>query len=248
MHALVNAFFALLLAIFDSSAHAETVRVAVASNFVVTMRALAERFEAETGNTVRLSPGSTGTQYAQIHQGAPFDLFFAADTIRPRLLEEHGVAVAGSRFTYAIGGLALWSPQPGLVDSRGDVLRGTAFRHLAIANPKLAPYGMAARQVLEALGLWAELQPRLVFGENIGQAFQLVASGNAELGFVARAQVVALGDASNDTGWQPPLGLYSPLEQQVVLLSEDPTARALLQFVRSDAGRALIRDHGYETP
>jgi molybdate transport system substrate-binding protein len=231
-----------------SLAGAETVHVAVASNFVPAMRILAERFEAETGNRVSLSSGSTGKQYAQIHNGAPFDLFFAADAHHPELLELQGHTVADSRVTYAIGQLVLWSPQPGLVDADGKVLFGKGFRHLAIANPGLAPYGAAARQVLTSLGLWDEIQSRLVFGENVGQTLQLVVSGSAKLGFVARAQMLALENAQSGSWWQPPQSMYPPLHQQVVLLSEQPAARALWQYVRSEEARQLLRRAGYEVP
>ena len=237
-----------MLAVVTSLAGAETIQVAVASNFGPAMRVLAERFEADSGHRLRLSFGSTGKQYAQIRNGAPFDLFLAADTRRPELLEAQGLVVPGSRFTYALGQLVLWSPQPNLVDAGGEVLRGNAFRHLAVANPKLAPYGAAAQQVLMRLGLWDALQPRLAFGENVGQTLQFVVSGSAELGFVARAQVMALEAAQRGSWWQPPSSLYAPLAQQAVLLSEQPAARALWQFLRSDAAHRLLRHSGYDLP
>lgn len=244
----VNALYGCVLALVASLAGAETVQVAVASNFVPVMRVLAERFEAKTGDHVSLSSGSTGKQYAQIHNGAPFDLFFAADSRHPELLVSQGLAVPDSRMTYAIGRLVLWSPRPGLVDASGDVLFSDGFRHLAIANPRLAPYGTAAQQVLTSLGLWDKIQSRLAFGENVGQALQLVVSGSAELGFVARAQVMALDPDHQASWWQPPQSLYPPLQQQVVLLSDQPAARALWQYVQSDQARNLIRQAGYETP
>ena len=244
----VNLLFGCVLAFVASLAGAETIRVAVASNFAPVMRVLAERFEADTGNLVRLSSGSTGKQYAQIHNGAPFDIYFAADARRPELLEEQGYAVPHSRFTYAIGQLVLWSPQPGMVDADGRVLRGNRYRHLAIANPKLAPYGAAAQQVLTSLGLGDELQSRLVFGENVGQTLQLVVSGSAELGFVARAQVMALEAERRGSWWLPPQSMYTPLQQQLVLLSERKGARALWLFVQSDEARKVIRQAGYDVP
>ena len=248
MRVLVHAVFGCVLAVRTSLGEAETIRVAVASNFGPAMRVLAERFEADTGHRLRLSFGSTGKHYAQIRNGAPFDLFLAADTRRPELLEAQGLAVPGSRFTYVLGQLVLWSPQPGLVDARGEVLHGTGFGRLAIANPKLAPYGAAAQEVLTSLGLWDALQPRLVFGENVGQTLQFVVSGGAELGFVARSQITALEAEQRGTWWQPPSSLYAPLAQQVVLLSEQPAARALWQFLRSDAARRLLRHSGYDVP
>ena len=244
----VNALFGCILAFVTSLAGAETLQVAVASSFAPAMRVLAERFEADTGNLVRLSYGSTGKQYAQIRNGAPFDLFFAADARRPELLENKGLVVQGSRFTYAFGQLVLWSPQPDLVDAGGEVLRGNRYRHLAVANPKLAPYGAAAQQVLSSLGLWDETRSRLVFGENVGQTLQLVVSGSAELGFVARAQVMSLGAKHRGSWWQPPQSTYTPLQQQVVLLSEQPAARAFWKFVQSDQARKMIQQAGYDIP
>src|SRR6185503_5824845 len=162
---------------------ADEVRVAVATNFTATMRALVAEFETRTHHTVLLSFGSTGNQYAQIRNGAPFDAFFAADAQRPELLERDGVAVAGSRFLYAVGRLALWSKRADYVDSDGRVLASGDYRHLAIANPELAPYGAAAREVLQARGLWDNLQGRVVQGQDVGQAYSFVATGSAELGF-----------------------------------------------------------------
>jgi molybdate transport system substrate-binding protein len=164
------------------------------------------------------------------------------------LLENQGLVVQGSRFTYAFGQLVLWSPQPDLVDSGGDVLRGNRYRHLAIANPKLAPYGAAAQQVLSSLGLWDETRSRLVFGENVGQTLQLVVSGSTELGFVACAQVISLGAKHRGSWWQPPQSTYTPLQQQVVLLSEQPAARAFWKFVQSDQARKMIQQAGYDIP
>ncbi len=227
---------------------AEPIRVAVASNFRVALEEVAERFEHRSGHEVVLISGSTGKHYAQITHGAPFELFFAADDRRPRLLEEQGLAVAGSRFTYGIGQLVLWSPQPGYVDAGGAVLENGDFRFLAIANPELAPYGRAAKEVLEGLGLWGELDSRLVRGENVGQAFQFVASGNAELGLVALSQIRQGTSARGGSLWEVPRDLYGPIEQQVVLLRESEAAMELLEFVRGDEARAVLRDHGYDLP
>ncbi len=241
----------ILLAIFAplaacSPSGPET-RIAVASNFQAAMRDLARRFETTGGRSVSLSFGSTGKQYAQIVHGAPFAAFFAADAERPRRLEEDDLAVEGSRFTYAVGRLVLWSPEPGYVDPQGKILEHGRFRHLAVAQPKLAPYGEAARQVLVARGLWNRLEGRLVRGENVAQAYQYVASGNAELGFVAYAQI-ALDDAPKGSFWEVPQTLYSPIEQQAVLLKENEAARKFLAFVASEEGRAIVRAHGYATP
>lgn len=183
---------ALLLAIMMlavGQSIAEEIRVGVASNFANAVKTLAEHFEIDTGHKVTLVFGSSGELYAQIRNGAPFDAFLAADIKRPELLEKEGIALPGSRFAYASGKLILWSPMAGYVDPDGKILKQGDFRHLAIANPKLAPYGMAAREVLQARGVWDVLKVKTVRGENIGQAFQFVRSGNAELGLVAWSQV-----------------------------------------------------------
>ena len=227
---------------------AETTRVAVASNFTDAISSIVERFETSTGHKVTLSFGSTGKHYAQIRNGAPFDAFFAADRRRPELLEEEGVALPGTRFTYAVGKLVLWSPGRGVVDPQARVLERGEFRHLAIANPKLAPYGRAAEEVLRARGLWARLSGQLVRGENIGQTFQFVKSGNAELGFVAYSQLKRPNQPIEGSYWNVPQALYTPIEQQAVLLKDSETARSFLSFVRSAEAVTLIREYGYETP
>lgn len=227
---------------------ADEIRVSVASNFTEAIKSIAGRFEATTGHKVILISGSTGKQYAQIINGAPFDAFFAADTKRPKLLDEEGIALPGSRFTYAIGKVILWSPKAGFVENSIKVLEHGEFRHLAIANPKLAPYGKAAQEVLQAHGLWYAQRGRMVRGENIGQAFQFVKSGNAELGFVAYSQVKRPGHPIEGSFWEVPQSLYSPIEQQAVLLKESDTARAFMLFVKSDEALDIIRGFGYGTP
>jgi molybdate transport system substrate-binding protein len=248
---------ALVLACGLPSLQAAELRIAVATNFTRTATALARQFEQQTGHTVRLAFGSTGKHYAQISHGAPFDIFFAADERRPALLEKDGIAVPGTRFTYAQGRLVLWSPDENLIDANAAVLDTGDFRKLAIANPKLAPYGMAAKEVMQARGLWKKLQPRLVRGENIGQTFQFVRTGNAPLGFVAAAQVFSNHKEPDNhstkpkvTGsyWEPPQSLYTPIIQQAVLIKDTPTARAFIEFVKTDAAHALIQKHGYHTP
>ncbi|WP_456445464.1 molybdate ABC transporter substrate-binding protein [Thiolapillus sp.] len=241
-------WLALLLVGWGSSSPADEIQVAVASNFAPAVRQLASRFEKETGHQVKLSFGSTGKQYAQILHGAPFHAWFAADAYRPMRLEEAGRIVPGSRFTYARGRLVLWSPQLGLVDDEGEVLRRGDFRHLALANPRLAPYGLAARQALEKLGLWQILQNRLVRGENIGQTYQFVKTGNAELGLVAASQVLGRSRTEKGSFWLLPADLHGPIEQQAVLLRDEEAARAFLAFAASEAGRAIIRANGYEVP
>jgi molybdate transport system substrate-binding protein len=245
-------FLKLLLAtstlLVASQTTATEIRVAVASNFTRAIGVAADVFEMDTGHKVTLAFGSTGKHYAQIRNGAPFDAFFAADLVRPKLLEQEGLTVPGSRFTYAIGKLILWSPEASLVDAEGRVLEHGEFRHLAIANPKLAPYGLAAREVLQKRGLWDDMSKRLVRGENIGQAFQFVASGNAELGFVARSQLMRPGYEIEGSYWDVPPELYTPIEQQAVLLKDSEAARSFMSFVRSEEAIRIIRDHGYETP
>jgi len=227
------------------------VDVAVAANFIAAARAVAAGFERAGGDRVRLSFGSTGNLYAQIRNGAPFAVFLSADARRPRLLEAAGLAVPGTRFTYALGRLVLWSADPGLIRGSGAVLRSGRFRHLAIADPRTAPYGSAARAVLERLGLWRRMRPRLVIGENIAQAFQFVASGNAELGFVALSELPSAHGPHPGSRWRVPQRLYPPIRQQAVLLrraADDPAARAFLAYLRGPAARRAIRAHGYGLP
>jgi molybdate transport system substrate-binding protein len=223
-------------------------RVATASNFATVMKVIAVRFEEATGHRITLIVGSTGKHYAQVLNGAPFDVLFAADTLRPALLERGGQAVAGTRFTYAKGKLVLWSSTPDLVDSDAVVLENGNFRHLAIANPTLAPYGAAAREVMEAMALWDLYSQRLVRGENVSHAFNFVRSGNAELGFVAYSQVADPNRPAGGSLWIVPPSLYSPIEQQAVLLRDTDAARRLLAFVRSDEALSIIQAHGYDIP
>ena len=231
------------------AAQADTVSVAVAANFTAPMQKIASAFEADTGHKAELSFGATGKFYAQITHGAPFQVLLSADDTTPARLEREGKAVARSRFTYAIGTLVLWSAQPGYVDAQGAVLKTGDFKHLAIANPKVAPYGAAALQVLDQLGATAAVQPRLVQGENIAQAFQFVATGNAQLGFVALSQVMADGKLTSGSAWQVPASLHDPIRQDAVLLNKgqgNAAAAALLQYLKGDKARAVIRGFGYE--
>jgi len=234
---------ALLVAAGESAA--DEIRIAVATNFLGAMTALVERFEETSGHTVLVSSGSTGGHYAQIKNGAPFEAFFSADAERPRLLEAEGIAVPGSRFLYAIGRVALWSSRAGYVDADGKVLETGDFRHLAIANPELAPYGAAAREVLMSRGLWGRLQPRLVTSQDIGQTYGFVKTGNAELGFVAWAQLKQPSGEVAGSYWLVPESLHEPIEQEAVLLRDVPAARALMEFVKSPEAREIIRSHGY---
>ncbi|MDF1566026.1 MAG: molybdate ABC transporter substrate-binding protein [Deltaproteobacteria bacterium] len=228
-----------------SAAGPPVLRIAVASNFAGPARELAARFEAKQGVRVLLAFGSTGKHAAQIEHGAPFALFLAADAERPRRLEASGRAVAGTRATYALGRLVLWSPEPGRVDATGEVLARGEFERLAIANPRLAPYGRAAREALEALGLWERLAPRTVRGENIAQAHQFVESGNAELGLVAASQVLRPGREAPGSSWEVPARLHGPIEQQAVLLEDTPAARAFLAFLLGEEAGEIIQRWGY---
>lgn len=228
-------------------ATAGEVRLAIAANFHDTAEHLATRFEETTGHSTRISYGSTGKLYAQIRHGAPFDAFLAADQARPQRVEQDGLAVPGSRFTYAVGKLVLWSPDPAAFTDPAAYLRSGKFRRLAIANPRTAPYGLAARQTLEHLGLWANLENRLVRGESISQAFQFVATGNASAGFVALAQT--RDDHDGGAFWEVPASHHEPIAQQAVLLERgrnNEAARAWLDFLRSREAQDIIRQYGYD--
>jgi molybdate transport system substrate-binding protein len=228
---------------------AGSVTVAVASNFTRTAEDIAARFTKQSGHTVSFSAGSSGKLYAQVGNGAPFDVFLSADAERPERLEQDGLAVAGSRFTYALGRLVLWSNDPALKDCKAALAAGR-FRHLSIANPKTAPYGVAALAVLARLGVPAEsLGGRLVQGENIAQTLQFVASGGAQLGFVALSQLRGASAPVGSCRWEVPADLHAPLLQQAVLLRRaggNAAAAEFLRFLRADTARELIRRDGYD--
>ena len=227
---------------------AETINVAVAANFTNTMKALAEPFEASTGHELALSFGSSGKFYAQINNGAPFDVFLSADQQKPEALECEGRIVPGSRFTYALGALVLWSSRPELVDERGIVLGRGHFRKLALANPRLAPYGVAATEVLSNLELLEATRPKWVQGENIGQTYQFVRSGNAELGFVALSQIMSDGHIDGGSFWRIPLDLYNPIRQDAVILKRaenNAGAKALMAFLRTESAVRIMESYGY---
>jgi molybdate transport system substrate-binding protein len=249
---MVRALIALLLPLaLAGAARAAEVQVAVAANFMVPMQKIAAAFERETGHKAVLSFGSTGRIYAQVRNGAPFDVLVSADDETPLRLEQEGRTVPGTRFTYAVGRLVLWSAMPGVVDDQGAVLRRPGDSKIAIADPRLAPYGAAAAQAMHELGLAKALQPRLVQGDSIAQAHQFVATGNAPMGFVALSQVMADGRIARGSAWIVPAQLHEPLRQDAVLLAagrDNPAARALLAWLRSDAARVIIRAHGYELP
>ena len=244
-------FFGLLMG--ASQTFADELKVAVASNFYPTMKVIAKRYELSTaGSTghhkVILIPGSSGKHYAQIMNGAPFDVFFSADVERARLLEQEGKVVAGTRFTYALGKLVLWSSIDNYVDSKGEVLNKKDFRYLAIANPKLAPYGKSAEEALRALQLLNNLKGRLVQGENIAQTYQFISSGNAKLGFVSYSQIMKPDLPIDGSFWEVPQSIYQPIEQQAVLLKDSYIGREFLSFVKSDESLGIIYESGYNLP
>jgi molybdate transport system substrate-binding protein len=227
-------------------ARAAETRIAVAANFTEPAREIVARFEAATGHKAVLSFGASGQFFAQIANGAPFDVFLSADAERPIRAERAGLAVPGTRFTYATGRLALWSRTPDLVDARGAVLAQGGFEKLAIADPKTAPYGLAAVQTLRRLGLYERLSPSLVTGASITQAYQFTETGAAELGFVALSQVVAHDRGSR---WIVPSSHHDPIDQQAVLLKtgmSNPAARAFVDFLKGPEAKAIIRRYGYE--
>lgn len=239
----------LAVLLLAGSARAADVQVAVAANFSAPMKRIAAAFEQDQRHKLVLIAASTGKLYAQIGNGAPYQVLLAADAETPARLEREGRAVAGSRFTYAVGRLALWSRAPGGVDDQGHVLRHGAFRHLAIANPKLAPYGAAALEVLAGLGLGTTLAPKVVQGESIAQAYQFVATGNAELGFVALSQVFADGQLTQGSAWVVPHQLHAPIRQDAVLLEpgrNNAAAAALLAYLRGEKARQIMRAFGYD--
>jgi molybdate transport system substrate-binding protein len=244
--------FALPLIVFGlaaSPASADEVQVAVAANFTAPMQRIAADFEKDTGHKVVLSSGATGKFYAQIRNGAPFDILLAADDETPAKLEKEGLGVPGSRFTYAIGQLVLWSAKPGFVDDKGEVLNKGDFRHVSIANPKLAPYGAAAVEALAKLGLLSAIQPKFVQGENIAQTHQFIATGNAELGFVALSQVLKDGKLASGSAWVVPASLHTPIRQDAVILAnakDKRAAAALMKYLKGDKAKAVIKSYGYD--
>ncbi|MDG2048865.1 MAG: molybdate ABC transporter substrate-binding protein [Myxococcota bacterium] len=247
------AYWILLIGMsFSQPARSDSVRVAVATNFLSTAEALAPGFESSTGHRVILASGSTGQLFAQIQSGAPFEILLAADQVTPARLEQAGLAVVDSRFVYAIGQLILWSPRADSPIRQGpEGLLDPRVRHVALANPRLAPYGFAARTTLERLGLWTSLEDKIVFAQNVAQAFSLLASGAADAGFIAKTQRKTSPAAAGGVGWPVPPSLHSPIIQEAVLLKAGETqasARAFLDYLQSEPARRRIREAGYETP
>jgi len=240
------AMFILLIWFFP--AMADEVRVAVAANFTAPMQQIGPSFERATGHKLVLSFGSTGKFYAQIRNGAPYDAFLSADETTPAKLEAEGNAVNGSRFTYAVGKLVLWSPKPDMVDKSGKVLANGEFRHLALANPKLAPYGAASVDAMKALGVYEKLKDKFVLGENLPQVYQFVASGNAELGFLALSQIFQNGRYSEGSFWVLPENLYPPVKQDAIALplgKNKPAVDVFLKYLKGKESREIIKSFGY---
>jgi molybdate transport system substrate-binding protein len=244
-----NPLLSCLLLLLAGTVHADEVQVAVAANLTAPMQKIAAEFLRDTGHKAQLAFGATGKFYAQITNGAPFEVFLSADDETPARLEKEGHAIAGSRYTYAVGRLVLWSAQEGKVDAQGEILKRGAIRRLALANPKTAPYGAAAVETMQKLDVLAQLQPAFVQAENIAQAYQFVGTGNAELGFVALSQVWQDGKLSGGSGWIVPASLHQPIRQDAVLLgrgSGKPAAAALLDYLRGDKARRIIKAYGYD--
>lgn len=246
MNRLLVSLIALVLTL--GVARADEVQVAVAANFTAPMNAIAAEFAKDTGHKAQLAFGASGKFYAQIKNGAPFQMLLAADDETPAKLAAEGLANPASRFTYAIGTLVLWSAQPGYVDAKGDVLKKGAYNKLALANPKVAPYGKAAVEVLGGLGLFDALSPKFVQGENIAQTYQFISSGNAELGFVALSQVMKEGRVSSGSAWVVPGNLHTPIRQDAVILNNgkgNAAAIALSKYLKGDKAKAIIKSYSY---
>lgn len=242
---------AVALLLIGQTSRAATVLVAVATNFSKPMTEIAEEFEKATGHGAKLSFGSSGKFISQIENGGPFEVLLSADEKGPRKLEQAGLTVPGSQFIYALGKLVLWSSKPDYVDSQGKILATGGFKHLALSDPKLAPYGAAAVEVLKKMELLKKLQPLFVQGENIAQTYQFVSTANAELGFVALSQVIENGKIAKGSGWIIPGDFYAPIRQVAVLMkkgAENPAAPALLDYLKSAPALAIIRKYGYDLP
>ena len=241
-------WFAMFIALV-APVYAAEVSVAVAANFAAPMQKIAQAFEQDTGHKAVLSFGSTGMLYAQIRNGAPYQILLSADDETPNKLEKEGLGVAGSRFTYATGRLVLWSKQPGFVDDKGEVLRTGKFERIAMANPKLAPYGAAAMETIKKLVLLPALQAKIVQGDNISQTYQFVATENAQLGFVALSQVFVDGKMAQGSAWIVPASAHTPIQQDAILLmkgQDSAAAATLMQYLRAERAKSLLRSYGYD--
>ena len=241
-------FLFVVVTLAVAPAFAQQVLVAVAANFVPPFREIAIEFERTTGHNVQVAAGSSGNFYSQIKNGAPFDVFFSADNERPKLLGEEGFGVKDSRFTYAIGRLVLWSPNADLIKGE-ETLRFKQYKRLAMANPKTAPYGVAAMEAMQKLELWEGIQSQIVMGESLGQTMGFIESGNAQLGFVALSQVMDPKIKGKGSRWDVPTNLHEPIKQDVILLTKgkiNPAAKALMEFMGSPQAKAIIERYGYE--
>jgi molybdate transport system substrate-binding protein len=252
-HRGLGAVLTAFLLMLSAALHAGEIHVAVAANFTAPLKIIAAGFEKDTGHKVTITLGATGKFYAQIKSGAPYDVFLSADDETPARLEKEGDAVAGTRFTYATGRLVLWSANAHFVDTRGEILKTGNFTHIALASPKLAPYGAAAVETLKNLGLLATLAPKFVQGESIGQTFSFVSTGNAPLGFVALSQVHEDGRITHGSAWVVPSGLHAPLQQAAVVLTNgkgkgvaNAATAAFMAYLKTDKTQAVIRSYGYE--
>jgi molybdate transport system substrate-binding protein len=244
----LTAFACLSLLTFHADAGG--IRVAVAANFTAPVKLIVEQFQADTGHTVKLSFGSTGKFYSQIQSGAPFDVLLAADDTTPLKMAKEGLGIPGSQFTYAIGKLVLWSKSPGYVDAKGRVLQ-SKFNKLAIANPKLAPYGVAAQETLQSLGLWDSVQSRIVMGESITQTMQFADTGNAAMAFIAQSQASKDGKPFEGSSWVVPQHMYTPIRQDGIVLAaaqDKVAAEAFMKYLKGAKAIAVIKSFGYALP
>ena len=248
-HLFLRASALLLIATSVTDLHAAEAQIAVAANFAEPIKAIASVLKKTTGHTIKVTLGATGNLYAQIKNGAPFDVLLAADTNTPEKLEKESMAQPGSRFTYATGKLVLWSADAKRVDAKGEVLKSANLGKVSYANPKTAPYGAATMKVLDSLGLTAAITPKLVQGESIGQTFAFAATGNADVGFVAMSQVLEGGKLKSGSMWVIPQTLYAPIRQDAIVLqrgTDNEAAKALMQLLKSPNIKDLIRSYGYE--
>ena len=232
-----------------ANAQAAEIKVAVASNFANVLKEIAIEFQKDTGHQLAITPGATGKFYAQISNGAPFDVFLSADDETPRKLAQEGKAIASSQFTYAIGRLALWSPNLEMIDKNADILKTDKFKFIAIANAKVAPYGQAAVQTMQKLGVLTKIEPRVVQGESISQTYQFVSTGNAQLGFVAMSQIVENGKIKMGSAWIVPEEMHEQLKQDAVVLQSCKhmsACQALIEYLKSEKAKKLMASYGYK--
>ncbi len=247
-------FFWIFQFIYSAQVSADELRIAVASNFYPALQEIVKSYVLNQNDSlgrkhnVVLIPGSSGKHFAQIMNGAPFDIFFSADNVRPLLLEENGKTINKSRHAYALGQLVLWSPIDDLIDTKASILQNRDFRFIAMANPKIAPYGKAAKETLTSMNLWEALEEKLIRGENIAQTFQFVNSGNAKLGFISFSQIVNSNYEVSGSYWKVPKSLYEPIEQQLVLLNESFLADDFLSYLLSVESQKIISRFGYDIP